>query len=275
MYLTLMDYGKDLRTNLLENHLSKSSILYSEPEFLLRTELRNPSRYMSILEAIATGHTTPNEISGKTGVDPGPLSTYLNRLRRLRLVGREVPVTAHQKKSKRSTYRIRDEFLRFWFRFVEPNRSGIEEAPEMVLDNRILPGLDAHASSTFEDVCREAVWALARSDALNGSYGSVGRWWHGEDEVDVAALDDGTPSLLLGECKWTNDPVGFDVAEDLEEKAQSVRWKEGTRREEFVLFSRAGYVDGLRESLDERWSLYDLDHLEGVLRKGRVPSGEP
>jgi hypothetical protein len=157
MYLTLFDYTQSLAANIRSHVLSPSAVLYNEPEFLLRTELRNPARYMSILEAVALGHTTPNEISGATGIDSGPLSKYLQTLRRLRLIERDVPVTASGKKSKRSRYRVADEFLRFWFRYVEPNRSSIEEAPEIVYDGTIEPDLPTHVATTFEDVCQEAV----------------------------------------------------------------------------------------------------------------------
>ncbi len=244
------------------------SILYDEPEFLLRTELRNPSRYMSILEAIANGHTTPNEIAGQTDIRSEPLSGYLQRLRRLRLVDREVPVTAHQKKSKRPLYRIGDEFLRFWFRFVEPNRSSIEQAPNLVLEDRILPELDRFVATTFEDVCREALWKLARTDQLNGSYGAIGRWWYGGEEIDLVALDDRTPSALFAECKWTTTPVGMSLADDLREKASDVRWKVGELIEEFALFSRAGFEEGLADQLGNQWSLFDVESLSAVFENG-------
>lgn len=264
MYVTLFDYEEPLGTNLLNNHLSKTSILYDEPEFLLRTELRNPARYMSILEAIANGYTTPSGISGQTDVDSGPLSRYLRRLRRLRLVEREVPVTAQKKKSKRSVYTVADEFLRFWFRFVEPNRSGIEQAPELVLENRIRPELDRFVSATFEDVCEEALWELSRSGQLSHTYGAIGRWWYGEHEIDLVGLDEQTPAAIFGECKWTNTPVGMGLAEDLLAKANEVRWKTNEREEAYALFSKAGFEDGLRQELDERWHLFDVQRLSAV-----------
>src|SRR6056297_967796 len=165
MYLTRFDYEHSLAENVRSHILSPTAVLYNEPEFLLRTELRNPARYMSILEAVALGHTTPNEISGATGVDVGPLSKYLQTLRRLRLVEREVPVTASGKKSKRSRYHVADEFLRFWFRYVETNRSSIEEAPAVVYDGTIAPDLPTYTAKTFEDVCQEAVWeGIRRGD---------------------------------------------------------------------------------------------------------------
>ena len=167
LYLTLFDYTQPLSKNILTQILSPTAVLYNEPEFLLRTELRSPARYMSILEAVALGQTTPNEIAGATGIDVGPLSKYLQTLRRLRLIRREVPITASSKKSKRSRYRVADNFLRFWFRFVEPNRSSIEEAPQIVFDTTIEPALPDHVATTFEAVCQEAIWEAIRRGRID------------------------------------------------------------------------------------------------------------
>ena len=264
MYLTLFDYDQSLRSNIQSKILSPTAVLYNEPEFLLRTELRNPARYMSILEAIATGHTTPNEIAGTTGVDSGPLSKYLQTLRRLRLIDREVPVTASAKQSKRSRYHVADEFLRFWFRFVEPNRSSIEQAPKIVYDGTIEPNLPDHVATTFEDICQEAVWeAIRRGDI--GPYSEVGRWWYGEDEIDIVGLAPDDDRVLLGECKWTSEPVGHALVSQLREKAERVRWGSSTRDVEFALFSKSGFVEGLANDVDADWSLFGPSEMETLL----------
>ncbi|WP_416841825.1 ATP-binding protein [Haloferax sp. DFSO52] len=268
MYLTLFDYGYSLSENVQSQILSPTAVLYNEPEFLLRTELRNPARYMSILEAVALGHTTPNEISGATGIDSGPLSKYLQTLRRLRLIDREVPVTASGKKSKRSRYHVADEFLRFWFRYVEPNRSSIEEAPEVVYDGTIEPDLPTHVATTFEDVCQEAVWEGIRRGTFD-PYSAVGRWWYGEDEIDIVGLAPDDDRILLAECKWTSEPVGEALVESLRAKAANVRWGPGDREERFALFSKSGFVDGLEDSLSEKWSLFDLAEVDELLTPER------
>lgn len=264
MYLTLFDYERSLAENVRREILDPTAVLYNEPEFLLRTELRNPARYMSILEAIATGHTTPNEIAGATGVDSGPLSKYLQTLRRLRLVERELPVTASRKNSTRSLYRIADEFLRFWFRYVEPNRSGIESAPDVVYEQRIAPDLPTHVASTFESVCAEAVWAGVREGRLP-AYSQVGRWWYGGEEIDVVALAPGDDEILLAECKWTSDAVGRALVENLRSKADSVRWGPDDRSESYALFSKSGFEDGLVDELGENWYCFDLEDIERLL----------
>jgi len=264
MYLQLFEYEQTLSENIISQVLSPSAMLYNEPEFLLRTELRNPARYMSILEAIALGHTTPNEISGATGIDVGPLSKYLQTLRQLRLIEREIPVTASAKKSKRSRYRVADEFLRFWFRFVEPNRSSIEEAPERVYDGTIAPTLPDHVATTFEKVCQEAVWEAIRMGELE-SYSEVGRWWYGEDEIDIVGLSPSDDRLLMAECKWTTDPVGMDLVENLQSKAANLRWGPENRDERFALFSQTGFTDGLEDELNDNWSLFGLSEIDNIL----------
>jgi AAA+ ATPase superfamily predicted ATPase len=268
MYLTLFDYDRSLAENIRTHVLSPTAVLYNEPEFLLRTELRNPGRYMSILEAVATGHTTPNEIAGVTDIDTGPLSKYLQTLRRLRLLDREVPVTAAEKKTNRSLYRLADEFLPFWFRFVEPNRSSIQEAPDIVFEETIQPALPGYVSTTFEDVCREAVWAAIRDGTLEG-YADVGRWWYGEDEIDIVALDQSEDRILLGECKWTSEPVGHGLVDDLQSKAERVRWGPDSRTETFALFSKAGFADGLADEVGENWHLFSLSDLDELLSPAR------
>ncbi|GAB7021058.1 ATP-binding protein [Halostagnicola bangensis] len=261
MYLTLFDYEQPLAENIRSHVLSPTAVLYNEPEFLLRTELRNPARYLSILESVALGHTTPNEISGATGIDSGPLSKYLRTLRRLRLLDRDVPVTATGQKSKRSRYRVADEFLAFWFRYVEPNRSSIEEAPAIVFDTSIEPDLPTHVATTFEDICEEAVWEMIRRGDVE-HYSEVGRWWYGEAEIDIVGLAPADDRILLAECKWTGEPVGRGLVEELRTKADSVRWGPGDRSERFAVFSKSGFVDGLADNLEENWSLFDLDDLD-------------
>lgn len=264
LYLLLFDYTLSLADNVLTRVLSPTAVLYNEPAFLLRTELRSPARYMSILEAVATGHTTPNEMAGATGIDSGPLSKYLQTLRRLRLLEREIPVTASTKKSKRSRYRVADEFLRFWFRYVEPNRSSIEESPDIVFDGTIEPDLPNHVATTFEEICREAVWAAIRLGVF-APYSAVGRWWYGEDEIDIVGLAPDDDRILLAECKWTAEPIGHSLVESLQAKADRVRWGPDTRDERFALFSRSGFANELGDELDDRWHLFDLGVLDGLL----------
>ncbi|MFC7227978.1 ATP-binding protein [Salinirubellus salinus] len=255
-YLEQLDPSASLLANAERRVLTKGSFLYEEPEFLLRQELHEPATYMAILEAVSAGSTRVTEIANEIDRPASSLSRYLQNLSRLALLEKETPVTDPE---GRRVYRIADDFLRFWFRFVSPNRAQLERgATDAVLDV-VREGLPTHTIWTFEAVCREAV----STDSFPVECSRVGRWWYGEDEVDVVGLNEGTETLLLGECKWTNDPVGPGLLRSLEATEPEVGWRGDDRAVTYALFSKAGFTDDLAALADERDDLllYDVEDV--------------
>ena len=244
-YLEQFEPAQPLAANIETHILSKGEFLYEEPEFLLRQELREPATYMAILEAVAAGATRVSEIANEIGKDASGLSRYLQNLSKLELVEQETPVTDPD---SRGVYRITDEFLRFWFRFVAPNRGALEQGRTAPVRESILDALPTHTSGTFETVCRQAV----RTASFPAPCDRVGRWWYDGAEIDVVGLDPGTETLLLGECKWTTTAVGTDLLDKLERLAADVRWRTGSRTVEYALFSRSGFTEDLDAQTTDR-----------------------
>ena len=250
-YLERFDPEVGLDDNILTTILTRGAPLYDEPRFLMLEELREPATYFSVCRAIALGRGTPNEIAQAAGLpDRGPVSRYLDMLREMRLVRRDVPATERNpERTRRGRWRLSDPFLRFWFRFVLPERSALESGDATgVLNRRILPHLAQHISVAFEDACRQHMLAVNAAGLLSCRYARIGAWWRGSEEVDIVAVADGGP-LLLGECKWSTRRVGVDVLDNLQRKAPLVcRDLRGEPTElEFALFSRAGFTDALRK----------------------------
>jgi hypothetical protein len=63
----------------------------------------------------------------------------------------------------------------------------------------------------------------------------------------------------------TSQPVGHSLAAQLRDKAERVRWGPKTRDEEFALFSKSGFVDGLVDELASNGSLFDLTEIDANL----------
>ena len=248
-YLEQFDPEHSLLANIETHVLSKGAFLYEEPEFLLRQELREPATYMAILEAIAGGATRVTEIANEIDKNASSMSRYLKNLSELALIERETPVTDPD---GRGVYRIADDYLRFWFRFVAPNRGPLEQGRIALLRDSIGDSLSTHTSQTFEDVCQQAV----QTASFPVSCSRVGRWWYKQAEIDVVGLDEQTQTLLLGECKWTTSSVGVGLLEDLETLTDDVRWKGTERTVQYVLFSRSGFTDELQEVASGRSDLY-------------------
>ena len=128
----------------------------------------------------------------------------LDRLVRVGLVQREVPATEDPLRSKRVVYRIGDNFLHFWFRFVHRRRVDIARGlGREVVERAIIPRLNDYMGEPWEEMCRDHVRRLAAGGALPVDVSSVGRWWNRDNstEIDVVGLDD-RKVVLAGSVKW-------------------------------------------------------------------------
>jgi AAA+ ATPase superfamily predicted ATPase len=243
-YWAQFDPQSSLLDNIEQHILNPASYLYQEPLFLLREELQEPRNYFAILQAIAQGRTRLNEVVQITGMDRGPASRYLAILQDLRLVERRVPVTEPQPdKSRKGSYRLRDPFLAFWFRFVAPYVSILESGHTAPVARRIESELSTFLGPLFEDICREWLTDQAALGRLPFLPERLGAWWDGREEIDVVAL--GPDAALFGECKWTSRPVGANVLDDLKRKAHPLLQSARLRNAHYALFARSGFTEGL------------------------------
>ena len=262
-YLQTIDSKKALDENIVDDILSRGSYLYDEVRFILQQELREPRNYFAILQAIAAGKTKLNEIKLATGLDGA--TAYLDTLQQLHLVERIVPVTTSQpQKSRRGIYRLKDHYLRFWFRFVHPNRSQLERSgSRLVLENQVLPEIDHFASLAFEDICQQYFWLEGLSGNLPFQPINSGRWWNNSEEIDLVVL--GEEEAILVECKWSSKPVGMNILANLERKAAIIQGDLGNKKIYFALCSRSGFTPQLMDSSSNRSDimLFKLSHIIG------------
>ena len=249
-YLEEVASDAALGANIYRTILARHGTLHDEPDYVLRMELTEPTRYFSILEAIAGGNTSRNEIAGATGIDYNQLSKYLNRLSRLRLVDQHVPVTERKERSKRSRYRIRDPFFRFWFHFVYGTGEQYDELGVDAYEVLVEPELADFVSQSFEDLCCAALRTLYPEYTIT----ETGQWWYADHEVDVVGLTTGQ-TLIVGECKFQQSPLGYDAFSKLQRHVEELRWTPGDgndRVEKYALFSRSGFKPSIEEAATER-----------------------
>lgn len=229
--------------------LDRSGYLYDEPHFLLQQEVSEIGSYFSIIKVIAAGHQKLSEISAALEIKATSLTKYLKTLIDLDILVREVPITEdNPEKSKKGLYRIKDNYIRFWFAFVYPNRSFLESGQEEIVMQKIRNGfVRNHAAFVYEDVCLQKLWELNAAGTWPFYFSKAGKYWDSHTEIDLAAIDPEGNNLLLGECKFWQNPVGVSVLRDLEEKAKAVPWQREQRKTWYVLFSANGYTDELLE----------------------------
>lgn len=245
-YLAQFSDQQSILENIEQQVLDPLGFLYREPEFLLREELRDPRLYQAILLAIAQGRTRLSEIAQVVGLDRTAVPGYLKVLTDLRLVERRVPVTEPRPAtSRRGIYRLRDNFLSFYYRFVAPQASLLEGGYRAPLVRRIAEQLASLVAEAFEEQCR--LWLLAQAEVLPFVPEQVGSWWDGEDEIDVVAVSHTERRMMVGECKWWAGPVGANVLAELRRRAarlEALGWSVAGH----YLFARSGFTPELEQA---------------------------
>ena len=182
----------------------------------------------------------------------------------MRLVTRRIPATeTRPEKSKKGIYQIDDHFLRFWFRYVHPNQSSLDLGlANAVLEQRIQPDLAHFVATAFEEAAQAFVTWNAQMGNLPFLPERIGSWWDRSSEIDVVAISYAEKAALVGECKWSINPVGVNIFEDLKRKSRILESEYHIEEIHYALFSRAGFTPALEEQASkEQISLYSLDSL--------------
>lgn len=174
---------------------------------MLLDDLRETTQASSILSLIGRGCHRVSEIAGRLEKPATSLSRPLQRLVVLDLVKRETPFGSPKRTAKRSLYRISDPFLRYWFRFVEPNLSRLEARSVDSVLRDAESSFSHHVAGIWEELARASVPVSGHRGI---EWGPAARWWGaGLDrkplEIDVVAESHSGDSLLVGEVKWEND----------------------------------------------------------------------
>jgi AAA+ ATPase superfamily predicted ATPase len=201
-----------------------SSPFINEGRNLLIEEFgRDYGMYFSILELISLGRTSRSEIQSILETDVGG---HLDRLEKdYSLVEKYRPIDA-KPGTRSQKYRIIDNFLAFWFRFLHRNRSAVEIGNFEYIRELIRRDYPTYAGLVLERFFHAKF-------AETGKYNRIGSYWeHGNrNEIDLVAVNDMKKEILIAEVKLKEDRIDLKT---LKNKAQvllsryadyKVRWQ--------------------------------------------------
>lgn len=261
---------RDSLADNVRRHLFRSTGMFrTEPQFLLQDELSQPHNYLAVLLAIASGNHSQSDIVRATGIEH--VTSYLSRLQELHFVRRNIPVTVPEKdrlKSRKGRYDLADAYMRFYYRFIHPNQHLIEQGLHdwlwQLISEQLRAFIGTHA---FEELCQEWILTQARSGQLPIIPERVGSHWAPDAQIDVVAINWRLRQILLGEAKWTGNPINRKIVRDLIAKTPLVVPDEGEGWQvHYAFFSRSGFTEAaVAEAQKHEAILVDLDMLGEVL----------
>jgi hypothetical protein len=275
LYLRRFARKGSLRTVVCDDVLSPLAPFFDEVRDILAMELSSTAIYFSLLSALSASPSLSwEDLVRQSRVEESTASKYMRTLEDLRIVASANPIFAPAN-ARRRRYRIEDAFVSFWFRFVFPFQADLTAGldPAEHYDRNVGPHLPEHASWIFERICQ--TWVRGQFAKTTDT---VGSWWglarhdlrksgsRGSEEIDVVG-GRGTRATVVGECRWQSRPMKQEVLSDLLEFKIPALTQTGveTSDAEIVLFSKAGFTDGLRTKAGQRGdvTLVDLETLAG------------
>jgi AAA+ ATPase superfamily predicted ATPase len=251
----------------IKKNFFTQSFLFYDARMIIEDELRETTRYFMILEAIAKGKNTLNDIRNFTGMEYNKISFYVNKLKRLKILSLKKPLLL----PKRSFYSINDNYFHFWFRFVYPFEDYIDS---MMSENAIFEfdrDFNTYLGPVFEDISMQVIRKKFGFPKIGSQFGTIPANLRKDPsetsyEIDIAALNEEN-DILFAECKWSDRIDARRIAKKLEEKASYVRWKTNERKESYAVFARSFYKK-IDEWNGKRVYCFDIKDIEEILTQG-------
>lgn len=236
-YWELANNFKSSHKALKEIIFERDGILHNEPQRLLLDDMRSAAQPHSILSVIANGCNRISEIAGRLGKQAVNLSRPLSTLIDLGYIERQIPFGENVKSTKRSLYKICDPFLLFWYRYIQPNQSLLEQNLVDEVYSVCEMSFSAHTGEIWEMLTRELT---ARIKIGGKTWKPARRWWgngnNGKSmEIDTVAESFDGRHILLGEAKWKRDVNIKSLVNSLKQKAENFPCLKG-RKPVFVLW---------------------------------------
>lgn len=240
-YLDKTKNMENTKQAIYELVLKKGGELVEEPKTLLEYEnVRTHARYNSILHAIASGKEILKEMEDITSLPLTTMPAYLNRLDELLdLVGKHDPIFG---KERLGRYTIKDNFFKFWYKFIFSNQTTINLGNDKLVLKIIYDNLNAYVGKIFEDISKELL-ALYLNKKIKGveiDFENIGSWWNRKgDEIDIVAYNQAKRKIFVGEVKWTNQPCGEDILNRLIEKSKLINYSGAYQ---YIIISKSGFT---------------------------------
>jgi AAA+ ATPase superfamily predicted ATPase len=200
------------RESMITEFLSDNSIFLEEGKNLLVDEFgKDYSNYFSILTLIAASKNQRSEIEDILGIDVGG---YLERLENeFGLIEKNRPIFA--KPTSRSVkYKVSDNFLNFWFRFIYQYRGAVDMEKFDYLKDIISRDYTTYSGAILE---RYFCAKLSKEENLS----QIGSYWESgnRNEIDIVAINEYEKTAIIAEVKRKVENISLNV---LQEKSRNL-----------------------------------------------------
>jgi len=270
-YLAMIDPRGSADDNIKAQFFNTDGYLYDEPRNLLAQEFTDVALVNNVIEQIASGSNTVNEISQKIGQNSSTVLYALDKLIQVGLITKKKCIT-EEKNRKKTQYVLKDQMFRFWYAFIPKATSIIEIGQgDLYFDRVVKPQIHNYMGSVFEEMCRYYTLKEGICGAFGNTLTDVGTWWGTESlqrgtkkvqqsaDIDVVGISELDKTAVLGECKFKKEKIDKNVYDTLLRRSAVISGKYRIIR--FLFFSLSGYTSWFDSIQNNDIVLLTLDDL--------------
>ncbi|MDR0560404.1 MAG: ATP-binding protein [Prevotellaceae bacterium] len=202
----LIDSKAFTKKTMLDKVLREGSFFIDEGRAVLIDEFGSDyGNYYSVMSLIASSKTERSEMESIMNKTVGG---YLERLEKdYGIVSRNRPFGAREG-SRNNKYRIEDNFLSFWFRFIYKYRSAVEIGNFDYVRNIVERDYETYSGVVLERYFRQKLIETKQ-------FSDIGAYWNrkGENEIDIVAVNEMEKRLVFYEVKRNKDKISIPLLE--------------------------------------------------------------
>ena len=215
-YMKAWEDGRDIRGNICSLILSKNGFLHRKAEEIIRSQLRELSVYNTLLEVLASGKHKLNDIYQATGFSRAKISVYLKNLMEFDVVEKVYSFeTGGWQNAQKGLYQIKDTFINFWFKFVYPYLSDLQQMePEEFYERHIEKEMEAYLKRYFVNVCMEYLKLQDMVGKLPLRIHKMGTWIGKKGHIDIIAQNSVRENIICL-CNWSEPEMTFEMCQQL------------------------------------------------------------
>lgn len=271
-YLEEIQSNLSAEENIKNLCFDRSGLLFNEFDQIFSDIFSKRSEiYKRIVECLADGKYEYEEIYKKLGVDKsGVISEYLDDLVKSGFLRRDFTWhVINGKKSKLSRYRVSDNYLRFYLKYIFPNKEKIERDGYYDGSLLALPGWEGAMGLQFENLVlnnREQILKILQINSNDIVYENpfFQRKTIRQEGCQIDYLiQTRFDTLYVCEIKFSKHPVKVSVIAEMKEKIQRLKAPRHISRRAVLI-----HVNGVDEDVvDSRYfsniinfgELFDID----------------
>jgi AAA+ ATPase superfamily predicted ATPase len=208
----LVEAGAFTLDSIMDEIFSENSLFLDEGKNVLIDEFgKDYGNYFSILSLIASSKTSRSEIESILEMQTGG---FLERLEvDFGLISKVRPLFS-KPNSRSVKYKINDNFLNFWFRFIYKYRSAVEIGNLAYVKEIVHRDYKTFSGNVLEKYFTDKMLS-------ERSYSAIGTYWKkgNQNEIDIIAVNETEKRLVIAEVKRKAENI--NIAE-LKHKAESL-----------------------------------------------------